>query len=102
MARLGWCPSGRLFEAAACRTAGVSDAWEGISAFFEPGEEILVAADAADATAALELTDAEIARIATAARERTMAQHTSEARARELLQLLEGARRRLEPERATA
>lgn len=102
MARLGWCPSGRLFEAAACGTAVVSDAWEGISAFFEPGEEILVAADAADATAALELTDAEIARIATAARERTMAQHTSEARARELLQLLEGARRRLEPERATA
>ena len=101
MARLGWCPSGPLFEAAACGTAVVSDAWEGLSTFFEPGEEMLVARSADDVTAALDLTAAEIARIAAAARERTMAQHTSQARARELLQLLEGARR-AEPERMPA
>ena len=98
MARLGWCPSGRLFEAAACGTAVLSDAWDGLSAFFVPGEEILVARSAEDVTAALDLTYSEVARIAIAARERTLAEHTSAARARELLQLLEGVRRRAETE----
>lgn len=102
MARLGWCPSGRLFEAAACGTAVVSDAWEGLSAFFEPGEEIIVARTAEDATAALDLTDAEVRRLAMAARERTLAQHTSQERAHELVRLLEDSRRYAEPERATA
>jgi spore maturation protein CgeB len=102
MARLGWCPSGRLFEAAACGTAVVSDAWEGLSAFFEPGTEIIVARTTEDATAALDLTDAEVRRMATAARERTLAQHTSQERAHELLRLLEDACRCAEPERATA
>ncbi len=45
MAAMGWCPSGRLFEAAACGTAILSDHWEGLDAFFEPGREILVAAE---------------------------------------------------------
>jgi len=37
MASMGYCPSGRLFEAAACGTAVLSDWWEGLDAFFEPG-----------------------------------------------------------------
>src|SRR3712207_6897251 len=37
------CPSGRLFEAAACGVPILSDAWEGIETFFAPGEELLVA-----------------------------------------------------------
>ena len=45
MAAMGWCPSGRLFEAAACGAAVLSDWWEGLDAFFEPGREILVAGD---------------------------------------------------------
>ena len=45
MARMGWCPSGRLFEAAACGAPILSDWWEGLDAFFEPGREILVARD---------------------------------------------------------
>jgi spore maturation protein CgeB len=44
MAEMGWCPSGRLFEAAACGCAILSDQWEGLDAFFAPGREILVAA----------------------------------------------------------
>jgi spore maturation protein CgeB len=40
MAALGWCPSGRLFEAAACGTPIVSDWWEGLGEFFEPQSEI--------------------------------------------------------------
>jgi spore maturation protein CgeB len=77
MAAMGWCPSGRLFEAAACGTALVSDSWDGLDAFFEPGEEILVTRTGEDVLAALELGDDEIARIARAGRERTLTEHTS-------------------------
>ena len=89
MARMGWCPSGRLFEAAACGTAIVTDSWDGLDAFFTPGAEILVAHDADEAVAALDLDKAEVQRIATAARQRVLAEHTSERRADELLALLE-------------
>lgn len=91
MAAMGFCPSGRLFEAAACGVPVLSDAWDGLDAFFEPGEEILTAATTEEAVAALEMTDAELARIARAARERTLAQHSSGARAAELVALLGGA-----------
>ena len=53
MAEMGWCPSGRLFEAAACGTPILSDWWEGLDAFFTPGDEILVAHCADDAIGAL-------------------------------------------------
>src|SRR5690606_15867122 len=33
MAAWGYCPAGRLFEAAACGTPIVSDWWEGLDAF---------------------------------------------------------------------
>ena len=39
MAKLGFCPSGRLFEAAACGAALISDSWQGLSEFYEPGSE---------------------------------------------------------------
>ena len=42
MADMGFCPSGRLFEAAACGTPILSDAWEGLEEFYEPGKEILL------------------------------------------------------------
>ena len=92
MAQNGWCPSGRLFEAAACGTPVISDAWDGLAEFFEPGREIVVARGTQDVVDALELSDAEVSCIATAARERVLAEHTSAHRARELEQLLEAAR----------
>lgn len=92
MATMGWCPSGRLFEAAACGCPVISDDWEGLDAFFEPGSEILVARSRDDAIAALDLPDAAVKRIADAARERTLARHTSDRRAEELLAALEAAR----------
>lgn len=92
MATLGWCPSGRLFEAAACATAIISDWWQGLDHFFAPGEEILVARSAEDTAAALDLDDAEIRRIARRARERVLAEHTAEHRSRELLAAVEAAR----------
>lgn len=87
MARMGWCPSGRLFEAAACGTAVLSDTWEGLGDFFEPGREILLAETTEEAIAALSLSREEVARIARAARERTLAEHTADRRARQMLDL---------------
>ena len=89
MAAMGWCPSGRLFEAAACGTAVLSDWWEGLDRFFAPGSEIFIARDTADVLAALDLAPDDLARIARAARERVLAEHTSAPRARELVRLVE-------------
>lgn len=91
MAEMGWCPSGRLFEAAACGCPVVSDAWEGLDAFFTPGQEILVAESTEDVMAALQMTDAERAALARAARERTLAEHTSERRVIDLEAVLNDA-----------
>jgi spore maturation protein CgeB len=93
MAAMGWCPSGRLFEAAASGVPILSDTWEGLDAFFKPGQEILTAETTQDALAAIDLEDGELRRIAAAARERVLAEHTSDRRARELEGLLEGTRR---------
>jgi spore maturation protein CgeB len=89
MARMGWCPSGRLFEAAACGAAVLSDEWCGLEDFYQPGEQILTARDAADTLAALDMSDAQLQAIARAARQRTLDEHTSEHRARTLLRYLE-------------
>lgn len=88
MARWGWCPSGRLFEAAACGAPQVTDAWEGLEAFFEPGAEVLVATNAADVLEALSRTRAEMQQLARRARERTLDEHTAAARARTLVDLI--------------
>jgi spore maturation protein CgeB len=91
MAETGWCPSGRLFEAAACGAPLLSDAWPGIEEFFTPGQEILITRNEKDTLTALTMTDAELQRIARRAYERTMDQHTSDKRAGELILLLEEA-----------
>lgn len=88
MAALGWCPSGRLFEAGACAAPIISDWWEGLDEFFLPGREILVAKTTEDVLAALDMSDAELAAIGTAARERALSDHTAERRAAELEMLL--------------
>jgi spore maturation protein CgeB len=93
MAACGYCPSGRLFEAAACGTPVLTDQWQGLEQFFTPGEEILVAHSTEDAIAAIELPAATLLRIATAARERTLAEHTSAHRARQLIDILGGEQR---------
>jgi spore maturation protein CgeB len=89
MARMGWCPSGRLFEAAACGAAILTDQWEGLDSFYAPAEQILLARDTGDSVAALELDDAELTRIGRNARERTLDEHTSAHRASELTRLIE-------------
>jgi spore maturation protein CgeB len=87
---MGYCPSGRLFEAAACGAAVLSDAWEGLDSFFAPGTEILVAEQTEDVLAAINRDPRELAQIGNAARMRVLEEHTSAHRAVELVRLLEG------------
>lgn len=94
MARAGYCPSGRLFEAAACGTPIVSDWFAGLDHFFTPGEEIFVAHDTSDALLALGIGDTERTKIARRAREHAWSEHTGDQRARELIVYLEQARSR--------
>jgi spore maturation protein CgeB len=89
MATTGFCPPGRLFEATACGTPVLSDGWPGLERFFCPGEQILVANSSEEATALLDIPQAELARIGRAARERTLDEHSSACRAREMIDLLE-------------
>jgi spore maturation protein CgeB len=84
MVLAGYSPSVRLFEAAACAAAMASDNWPGLETFFAPGREILLPTGSDDVVRYLwEYDAAELRRIGRAARERVLARHTSEARARE-------------------
>lgn len=89
MARLGHCPSGRLFEAAACGVPVLSDGWDGLETFFTPGEEILIASSTEAALAALALPGAALAAIGRRARERALDEHSGRRRAAQLVELLE-------------
>jgi spore maturation protein CgeB len=92
MAALGYCPSGRLFEAAACGAALISDTWDGLSDFYAPGEELIAVRSSDDVLDALALSEHEVRRIAARARERTLAEHTTTRRADQLLELLQDQR----------
>jgi spore maturation protein CgeB len=88
MAENGYCPSGRLFEAAACGTPILSDVWDGLDRFFAPGKEILLAETTEDVLAALSLPPERLQEIGEAGRKRVLKEHTSQARARDLEQIL--------------
>jgi spore maturation protein CgeB len=91
MAEMGYCPSGRLFEAAACGAPILTDAWPGLDEFFTPGSEILVARTSEESMDAVARGDAELVRLGRAARDRALSDHTAARRAGELIVLLEGA-----------
>jgi spore maturation protein CgeB len=91
MARNGWSPATRLFEAAGAGACQITDAWRGIEEFLEPGSEILVARDGAEVAehvAALTLDRART--IGAAAFRRVLSEHTYGHRARLVEQTLEG------------
>ena len=84
MVMAGYSPSVRLFEAAACATTIVSDNWPGLPDFFAPGKEVLLPGDCKDVLRYLSGYDQhELWRIGRAAREKVLAGHTSDIRARE-------------------
>lgn len=85
MVQAGWSPSVRLFEAAACGAAMISDRWPGIEHFFTPGEEILLPETTDEVMDILRGTPDDVRRaIGLAARARIVAEHTAEHRAGEL------------------
>lgn len=92
MVLAGYSPSVRLFEAAACAAALASDNWPGLETFLAPGREILLPTGCDDVVRYLRDYDAaELRRIGRAARERVLASHTSDVRAREFEHAVEVA-----------
>ena len=89
MIEVGYSPSVRLFEAAACEAAIISDRWPGIETFFAPGEEIVLVDSTEDMLEILRTQSAEDARaIGRRARERVLAAHTAEHRATEFVEIV--------------
>jgi spore maturation protein CgeB len=90
MARYGFSPATRVFEAAGAAACLITDAWEGIELFFEPGDEVLVAQSGEEVAAHLaDLDPRRAAAIGAAARRRVLAEHTYEQRADYLDRLLD-------------
>jgi spore maturation protein CgeB len=82
MARTGFSPATRVFEAAGAGACIVTDAWEGLELFLEPGVEVIPAKDGAEVADALaRLTPARAREIGAAARARVLAEHTYDRRA---------------------
>ncbi len=86
MMAAGYSPSVRLFEAAACGVPIITDVWEGLERYFDPGREILLAHTSEDIERAIsDLPDAELVAIGERARQRVLRSHTAGARAAQLL-----------------
>ncbi len=92
MADYGFCPSGRLFEAASCGTPLLSDTWPGLDTFLTPGEEIILVETSEDVVLALNMQEEERQYIAQNARARVLREHTADARAETLENLLASLR----------
>jgi spore maturation protein CgeB len=91
MAAYGYSPATRVFEAAGAGSCIITDAWAGVSQFFEPGREILVAPNgSAVAEIMAKLTPLDARRIGGAALARALAEHTYERRVDLLEMALEG------------
>ena len=85
MVQAGYSPSVRLFEAAACGTPIISDAWPGIEHFFRPASEILLADGAEHSLKYLrDVPEPDRLEVARRARERVLREHSCEQRAAEL------------------
>ncbi len=94
MADSGYCPSGRFFEAAACGTPIFTDLWPGLDDFFDLRDELYVVSTAEDVLRYLDLSDHELSAVAARARHRTLAEHTGDRRAEQLLAYCDEAYRR--------
>jgi spore maturation protein CgeB len=77
MANIGFSPATRVFEAAGAAACLITDAWDGIDLFLEPGEEVLVARDGQDVADHVRTLTPERARaIGEAALRRVLSEHT--------------------------
>jgi spore maturation protein CgeB len=90
MADVGFSPPTRIFEAAGAGACLITDSWNGISEFFEPGEEILVASGAEDVVAHLSSISSQHARtIGEQMRKRALRDHTYVQRSAQVQAVLE-------------
>ncbi len=82
MVEAGYSPSVRLFEAAGCGAAIISDWWAGLEKFFVPLDEILLVRSADDVVSYLTDVGEEQAReIGRRAQQRVLAEHSAQRRA---------------------
>jgi spore maturation protein CgeB len=87
----GHSPATRVFEAAGAGACLISDAWDGLETFLEPGLEVIACASGEQVASALGSLDPASAReIGARARERMLDEHTYLHRARELDAVLQG------------
>ena len=89
MAAMGYCASGRLFEAA-CEVPILSDYWTGMETFFTPGEEIILINSSRDVIDALKIPLKERQIIAKAARRRVLRGAYCRKTAQELIAIIKG------------
>jgi spore maturation protein CgeB len=96
MARYGFSPPTRIFEAAGAGACLITDEWEGIELFLEPGREVLVAANGEDvAEQVRQLDDSKVFAIGQAAYKRVLSEHTYAHRAMQLEQVLANGRKQV-------
>src|SRR5689334_15638970 len=89
MAKVGFSPPTRVFEAAGAAACLITDAWLGVEHFFEPGREILVAHDAGEVVRYLRDVRPEQAQsIGGALKRRALGDHTYQLRARQVDDIL--------------
>ncbi|MBX9934160.1 MAG: glycosyltransferase [Methylobacterium sp.] len=92
MAAVGFSPATRVFEAAGAGACLITDAWEGVELFLEPGREVLVARDGADVAEHLRaLTPERASIIGRAARARILDGHTYARRGAEVDAIIKDA-----------
>lgn len=88
MADYGFSPATRVFEAAGAGACIITDYWEGIESFFEPGSEILVAHNGDDVGSLLKLLHSDAAKkTGHAALKKVLSKHTYEIRAQQIDQI---------------
>jgi spore maturation protein CgeB len=93
MARYGFSPPTRIFEAAGAGACLITDDWEGIELFLEPGSEVLVAKTGVEVAERLRSLDPHrAALIGAAAQRRIEAEHTYGHRAAQVEALLDASR----------
>ncbi|RJP76930.1 MAG: hypothetical protein C4524_09275 [Candidatus Zixiibacteriota bacterium] len=98
MARYGYSPPTRIFEAAGAGACLITDNWQGIDEFLEPNKEILVARDAHEVVEHLRRLGRMEARVlGKAALQRVLAEHTYAHRAAQVDELLRGASKQRAP-----
>lgn len=92
MARYGYSPATRVFEAAGAAACIITDSWPGVELFLEPESEILVARNGNEVAAQLEaLTTKQARQIGWRAQGRVLREHTYAHRANQVNALLGGA-----------